>query len=126
MKLELRDRLIYAPVELCFHGKSLNVSNVIIDTGSAETVFRIGKMLEVGLEPELDDVLERIRGVGDTEWVFTKRLDFLAVGELRRSSFEVQIGAMDYGFELDGIIGLDFLLATGAILNLKQLQLYSA
>jgi len=30
---------------------------------------------------------------------------------------------MDYGFEINGILGMDFLLANGAIINLNTRQL---
>lgn len=37
--------------------------------------------------------------------------------------FEVEIGAMDYDFNLDGIIGLDLLQQLKAIINLDELIL---
>jgi hypothetical protein len=30
---------------------------------------------------------------------------------------------MDYGFKIDGILGMDFLLESGAIINLKDLNI---
>jgi hypothetical protein len=33
---------------------------------------------------------------------------------------------MDYGFALDGILGLDFLLAVKAIVDLDRMELHSA
>ena len=36
---------------------------------------------------------------------------------------EVEIGAMDYGFSINGILGMDFLRAAGAILNLRDLTM---
>jgi hypothetical protein len=33
---------------------------------------------------------------------------------------------MAYGFQLDGIVGLDFLLAVGAIIDLNELEIYGA
>jgi len=71
-------------------------------------------------------MVHRIRGVGGTEFVFTKRVDNLAVGELRVSNFQVEIGAMDYGFDIDGIIGMDFPIQVGAIIDLSKLEIYSA
>ncbi len=31
---------------------------------------------------------------------------------------------MDYGFPADGILGLDYLLRTGALIDLRRLELY--
>jgi hypothetical protein len=35
----------------------------------------------------------------------------------------VEIGGVDYGFAINGILGMDFLRATGAIVNLNDLTL---
>lgn len=48
-------------------------------------------------------------------------VDRLAVGEASVSSFEVEIGGMDYGFAIQGILGMDFLRQTGAVISLKDL-----
>lgn len=58
------------------------------------------------------------------EFVFTKRVDSLAVGQLQVNDFQVEVGAMDYGFDIDGIIGMDFLIQVGAIIDLAKLEMY--
>jgi len=64
-----------------------------------------------------------VRGVGGAEVVFTRLVDRVQVGCRAVEQFEVEIGGMDYGFEIDGILGMDFLMRTGAIINLHRLQL---
>lgn len=54
----------------------------------------------------MDDTIYSIRGVGGSEFVYTKTVDALGVGKLQTRALEVEIGAMDYGFEIDGIIEL--------------------
>ena len=123
MKLRLAHGLVYAEAVVTFRGRSLHLSDVIVDTGSAGTIFAAERFLEIGVAPEPDDTIRRIRGVGGTEYVFTKRLDRLIVGEIEVDSFEVEIGAMDYGFPADGILGLDYLLKAGARIDLRRLEL---
>ena len=48
---------------------------------------------------------------------------FLAVGDLKVPDFEIEVGAMDYGFPADGILGLDCLLRAGAFIDLRHLEL---
>lgn len=62
--------------------------------------------------------------MGGAEFVFTKRVDRLSVGELSVQDFEIEVGAMDYGFEMDGIVGMDFLMEVGAIIDLARLETY--
>ena len=49
---------------------------------------------------------------------FLKVIDSLKIGNLEVNDFTIEIGAMDYGLELDGIVGLDFLKEVGAIIDL--------
>jgi len=80
-------------------------------------------MQEIGVTVAADDVVYNVRGIGGTEPVFERRLARLSVGQMELSDFPVEIAAMQYGFPLDGILGLDFLLAVGAVINLANLEL---
>lgn len=126
MKIRLQGGLLYVPVQLSFRGRELALDDVILDTGSAASVLSADAVLPTGLVPEPLDRLRRIRGVGGVEFVFTKRLDRLAIGELEASDFEVEVGALDYGFAVDGILGVDFLLQVSALIDLGALDLRRA
>ncbi len=126
MKIRLRDGLPYVTASLAYHGQQLSFRNVLLDTGSAGAIFSTDRVLTIGLTYEPDDRVHRIRGVGGTEFVFTKRVDCLVVGELQVNDFQIEVGAMDYGFDIDGIIGLDFLIQVGAIIDLAKLEVYLA
>ena len=45
--------------------------------------------------------------------------NFLSVDD-----FEIEVGAMDYGFDIDGIVGMDFLIQVGAVIDLERLEIY--
>ena len=96
---------------------------MLVDTGSASTIVSADRVSGAGLQLEPDDAVHRIRGVGGSEFVFAKRVDKLSVGNLEVNDFEVEVGAMAYGFSIEGIIGMDFLLQVGAIIDLTQMQL---
>lgn len=68
-------------------------------------------------------MIYRISGVGGSEFVFSKTINSIKIGEKKTGNFTVEIGAMDYGFDLDGIIGLDLLQQMKAIINLDRLIL---
>jgi len=123
MKLRLNDGLPFTKVHFVYHGKSLNLENVLIDTGSAGTIFAASKVHALDLDYEPEDEIQRIRGVGGSEFVYLKTVDVLAVGALEAKTFTIQIGAMDYGFPIDGILGMDFLLSTGAYIDLAAQEL---
>ncbi len=37
----------------------------------------------------------------------------------------IEIGQIDYGFNIQGILGIDFLIETNAIIDLGKRQLYT-
>jgi len=123
VKIRVEGGLLYVSAELVYRSQKLTLSEVILDTGSAGTLFSADEAVKLGIVPEPNDPLRRVRGVGGSEFVFSKRLDFLSLGELEQSDFQVQIGAMDYGFPIQGLIGLDFLMQAGAVIDLENLEI---
>jgi hypothetical protein len=77
----------------------------------------------LGIVPEPSDRLRTLRGVGGRELVFTRRIDRLEIAGRGTGDFEAEIGGMDYGFAINGILGMDFLRRIGAILNLHDLTI---
>ena len=55
--------------------------------------------------------------------VFTRRVDQVAVATKALANFEIEVGSVDYGFDLNGILGMDFLIQAGAMINLRDLTL---
>jgi hypothetical protein len=70
-------------------------------------------------------MIYRISGVGGSEFVYSKTVDSIKVGDMQAENFSLEIGAMNYGFDLDGIIGLDLLQQMKAIINIDKLTLES-
>ena len=126
MKIRIRNGLPYISATLVHRSQRVTLKNVLLDTGSAGSIFSTDKVAGIGLAYEPDDFVHRIRGVGGSEFVFTKQADLLKVGDLKIEKFEIEIGAMNYGFEMDGIIGVDFLIKVGALVDLGRMELRSA
>ena len=126
MRIQVWDGLPYVTVTLQYRGQQVDLANILLDTGSADIPFAADQVLAVGLQYEANDSVHRIRGVGGAEFVFIKRIDRLFVGELQASDFDIEVGAMDYGFAIDGIIGTDFLLQVGAVIDLSRLEIHGA
>jgi len=96
---------------------------MLIDTGSGGTVLSADMVEEIDVVPEPADRFRQIVGVGGAEFVYEKKIDSLSVGALTAVDFTVEVGALDYGFGINGIIGLDFLMATRAIIDLGDLTI---
>jgi predicted aspartyl protease len=123
MKIRVHGGLPYVDALLEYRGHALPLENVLIDTGSAGVILPTDHLVRIGLTYEPEDMVHRIRGAGGSEFVYTKRVDRLSIGELHVADFEVEVGARDYGFDISGIVGMDFLTKVGAVVDLARLEI---
>ncbi|MBD8840933.1 retropepsin-like domain-containing protein [Paenibacillus sp. CFBP 13594] len=123
MKISEIYGLSFISIKLVFRGEVLQLEKVLLDTGSASTLLNADAVREVGMVPEEDDLVDIIRGVGGIEYVYTKSLDSITVDGTTINDFQVEIGNMDYGLEIDGILGFNFMKQTGVIINANLMEL---
>ncbi len=50
MKIYYRNRLLYTSVILSYRGKQIKLDDIIIDTGSATTLFDVDEVLPLGMK----------------------------------------------------------------------------
>ncbi|MEK3866854.1 retropepsin-like aspartic protease [Paenibacillus sp. FSL H7-0716] len=115
--------LPFVSMTVVFRGRELKLEKVLLDTGSASTLLNADIVQEIGMVPEGNDIVDIIRGVGGVEYVYTKYLDSIIVDEAILKDFQVEIGNMDYGMEIDGILGFNFLKQAGAVIDTGEMQL---
>lgn len=125
MKLKLKYGIPFAKVTLIHNGKHIELENVVIDTGSASTIISAEVAIEMDLESKLEDTLHRVRGVGGTEFVYEKIIDGIEVDGIAVENFKIQVGAMNYGFDISAILGMNFLKAGKMIVDCDKLEVYS-
>jgi len=123
VQIQLKDNLPFTSVMVSYRGVDILIPDILIDTGSGSTILSASAVSAISITPSPEDTLYTIRGVGGNEVVFSRKVDFFRVGDQSISDFEVEIGAMDYGFDIKGILGMDFLIRAGAIINLQNLHL---
>jgi predicted aspartyl protease len=123
MRLSLLDNLPFVTVTLVHDGGRLDIPNVLVDTGSGGTIFAADDVAKIGITPQDEDILRHVHGIGGSEVVFMRKVEQLQVGDCAYRGFEIEVGGMDYGFDIHGILGMDFLLAASARIDLKRLTL---
>jgi hypothetical protein len=64
MKIQLKDGLPFVSTQLTYQGRRITLENVLLDTGSAGSIFPTDRVMSIGVEYEADDFVYRIRGVG--------------------------------------------------------------
>jgi predicted aspartyl protease len=123
VQLTLRHDLAFVTATLTYSGVSVDIANVLVDTGAASTIINADLAADAGVYVSPTDTLRRLRGVGGHEHVFSRHVDRLAIGDHGRDRFELEIGEMDYGFQIGGILGMDFLRAARALIDLERLTI---
>ncbi len=125
MNYHIQYGLPFVTVIIQFRGQRLILEKVLLDTGSAGTIFNTDVVGAIGVIPESEDVVDTIRGVGGVEYVYTKNFDAIYLDSVCLNNFQVEVGNMDYGMEIDGIIGFDFIQAAKLIIDTIRMQVYS-
>jgi predicted aspartyl protease len=123
VQLTLRHDLAFITATLTYRGATVSILDLLVDTGAASTVINADLEADAGVFLEPGDRLRTLRGVGGREYVFVRHVDRLAIGEHGLDGFEVEIGELDYGLEIGGILGMDLLCAAGAVVDLDRLTI---
>lgn len=115
IKLRQENKLLLCELELTINEQILTLKNVLVDTGSATTLINSDYVKVDGTE-----IIDTIYGVGGYETILTKHLDIFKINEYMIENFQIDLGNMDFGIALDGILGLDVLTMLGANINIKD------
>jgi hypothetical protein len=123
--LRKENGLLFVDAYLTFNGKILYLPKALVDTGSMGTLVSLERAQEIDLKPEPTDSLHRVFGVGGTEFVIAKQVESFGLGIANETSlsiadFSIELGSLDYGLDLDAIVGLDILCDVGAIIDLQN------
>jgi predicted aspartyl protease len=123
MQLTLEEGLPFISMLVGADNGAVTIERVLVDTGSASTILAAHVVEQIGIQPQLDDTLYLVRGVGGMETVYARRIPSLTIDQVTLRDFEVEIGGMAYGFPIDGILGMDVLTTTGALIDLQRLSI---
>jgi hypothetical protein len=103
MKLTRVDGLPFTSAVLLYRQREIEIPFVLVDTGSASTVFSSDWGAKAGIIPEAEDTIRILRGIGGNELVFTRRLSCIKIGRMTLPDFEAEFGSMGYGFQINEI-----------------------
>ncbi|MFH5184487.1 hypothetical protein ACHHV8_18590 [Paenibacillus sp. TAB 01] len=103
---------------------TIELTDVLFDTGCAATVFDTDILAAIGLYPDfINGTVKRMYGIGGTsEACYEQFVHNIRIDSVNLSSFRLQLGSIyePYGFE--GIIGIDYMLLTGLKVDFETMQ----
>ncbi|WP_160686245.1 retropepsin-like aspartic protease [Clostridium sp. C2-6-12] len=118
IKLRYQNYLLFCSLNLKINSQNLHLENVLIDTGSATTLINADYILLDGSEK-----IKNAQGIGGCERILVKNFETLKLNDIELENVSVSIGDMDYGIDIDLLIGLDMLKILNANINIKNMTL---
>lgn len=116
INLRYQHHLLFCSLDLTLNNQDLHLKNVLIDTGSATTLINADYILLDGNEK-----IKNARGIGGCERILVKNFDTLTLNNFVLNNIALSIGDMDYGIDIDLLIGLDFLKILNADISMKNM-----
>ena len=118
IKLRYQNYLLFCSLDLKINNQNLHLENVLIDTGSATTLINADYILLDGNEK-----IKNAQGIGGYEKILVKNFETLKLNDIVLKNICLSIGDMDYGIDIDLLIGLDILKILNANINVKNMTL---
>jgi hypothetical protein len=124
MELKYHNGLLFTTLEIINKNNVKVIENVVLDTGAVETIISPDAVEDIGIIAELDDMVGSFYGIGGSiHNYYTKKIDEVIIETVKLQQVKLNFGVIDVKGEINGLLGLDILLKTNAIIDLKQLSL---
>ncbi|WP_010252864.1 retropepsin-like aspartic protease [Acetivibrio cellulolyticus] len=124
VRLPFKHGLLYAEVELENKGKKVLISDVIVDTGAAHSIFLADYLNDLDIDIEENEELVVTYGYGGyANSSLRKRIEKISIGNIQLRDFKIDFGEIDPDERINGLLGLDFLKGAKVLIDLDELKI---
>jgi len=124
MELEYHNGLLFASIKIKYRNMIKTIDNIVLDTGAAETIISPDTVDDIGIFAESHDNISSYYGIGGSiHNFFTKQIDEIWINAVKLQQVKVDFGVIDPKGKINGLLGLDLLLKTNAVINLREMVL---
>ena len=124
MDIQLKNSLLFTFIEVTYKGVTKHIDNIVIDTGASETIISPDIVKDIGIIADLNDTLNSFYGVGGSLYsFFLKNVEAVEIGYLKLKNIKLDFSLIDPKGNINGLLGLDLLIKSGAVLDLRNLTL---
>jgi predicted aspartyl protease len=125
VKLRYEDGLLYTTIRLTHDGKSIDIDDAIIDTGAYHTIILTDYLEKLDVALLDDDELVRSSGYGGLVCsAVRKKIDIIQMEDLILRNLSLDFGVIDPQERVTALVGLDFLIKAGIVIDLVDFTLY--
>lgn len=123
MKIEMCEGLPLVSILLSYNAKTMQLNDVLLDTGCSTTIFDTDELEAIGLIIDrANGSPRRMYGVGgESELCYEQIVSDLKINHHLFESFKLQLGITKETDGFNGILGIDFMIESGAIIDLKEM-----
>jgi len=126
VRIDLVDGLLQTSITIIYKGHSLTIDKLVIDTGASHTLISADAVADIGVYFETGDEIVSAFGIGGEESCFRKAFDAVALGDFQIERFKLDVGVLHEKLGINGLLGLDLLMAAKIVIDLSELLMYSA
>ncbi|OEH84279.1 hypothetical protein BHU72_10720 [Desulfuribacillus stibiiarsenatis] len=121
MKIRIENGLPIVSLRIEYQDKKIELNNVLIDTGSSNTIIDADLAGEVGIEIDpFKGKAKRMYGVGgESELCYEQPVSRLTIDANVLEGFRLQLGITRETYGFDAILGSDYFIAQKSIIDYK-------
>ncbi|MFB9759761.1 retropepsin-like aspartic protease family protein [Ectobacillus funiculus] len=123
MNIFFDGQLLTTTIYVTYKGLTIQIDDVIVDTGSSHTIISPDVLEEIGVTYENGDPIYEAYGIGGTVPFYTKIIDEIRIGDFIAKNIEIDVGELPKYH--NGLLGLDILKEYKFVLDLEQLEMYA-
>lgn len=122
MNIQIIEGLPIVSVKLIYKEREIIVDNILLDTGCSTTIFDTDVVEDVGLIIDYKSGRpRRMYGVGgESELCYEQIVREIEIDDFLLHSFQLQLGITRETYGFNGILGIDFMVQSGLIIDLKE------
>lgn len=120
MKIRIENGLPIVSLRIEYQDKKIELNNVLIDTGSSNTIIDADLAGDVGIEIDpFKGEAKRMYGVGgESELCYEQPVSRLIIDS--KEDFRLQLGITRETYGFDAILGSDYFIAQKSIIDYKS------
>ncbi len=125
MNIQFRDGLIFTSIKIVYRGRTKVISNIVVDTGASKSLISQDVVDDIGIKVSNEDEIVTSYGIGGKEFAFVKKIDNVSLGNFTISDYELDFTVFQDD-DINGLLGLDLLMESGIVIDLKKLEMYQS
>ncbi|UJF32963.1 hypothetical protein [Paenibacillus hexagrammi] len=125
MQIQMIHGLPIVSLSIAYNHRTIELTDVLFDTGCAATVFDTDALAVIGLYPDfINGNVKRMYGIGGTsEACYEQLVHNIRIDSVILPYFHLQLGSIHEPYGFNGIIGIDYMLRTGLKVDFDKLEI---